>query len=268
MANLVLGLLLVLWGNCNDSSCEKESENVSCFAAAAAKSLQSCPTLCDPRGGSPSGSAVPGILQARTLEWVAISFSNAWHWKVKVKLLSRVRLSDPMDCSPPGSSVHGIFQARVLEWVANAFSELLSHVLFFCQPMDSSPPDSSVHEISQAREPEWVAISFSRGSFLTQGSNPGLHLSHQGSPIDYHNGTLVLSQFCRSDIQKSNEWIRAYSPLETLGRIWSLSLLASVEFLGLWLHHQKLCLTGYIASSCLLWNHPLLPSDKHVFDCI
>ena len=61
-------------------------------AAAAAKSLQSCPTLCDPIDGSPPGSAVPGILQARTLEWVAISFSSAWKWKVKVKLLSHVRL--------------------------------------------------------------------------------------------------------------------------------------------------------------------------------
>ena len=54
-----------------------------CAAAAAAKSLQSCPTLCDPIDGSPPGSTVPGILQARTLEWVAISFSNAWKWKVK-----------------------------------------------------------------------------------------------------------------------------------------------------------------------------------------
>ena len=62
------------------------------FAAAAAKSLQSCLTLCDPRDGSPPGSPVPGILQARTLERVAISFSNAWKWKVKVKALSRVRL--------------------------------------------------------------------------------------------------------------------------------------------------------------------------------
>ena len=61
-------------------------------AAAAAKSLQSCLTLCDPIDGSPPGSAIPGILQARTLEWVAISFSNAWKWKVKVKSLSRVRL--------------------------------------------------------------------------------------------------------------------------------------------------------------------------------
>ena len=56
--------------------------------AAAAKLLQSCPTLCDPRDGSPPGFPVPGILQARTLEWVAISFSNAWKWKVKVKSLS------------------------------------------------------------------------------------------------------------------------------------------------------------------------------------
>ena len=59
-------------------------------AAAAAKSLQSCPTLCDPRDGNPPGSPVPGILQARTLELVAISFSNAWKWKVKVKSLSCV----------------------------------------------------------------------------------------------------------------------------------------------------------------------------------
>ena len=61
-------------------------------AAAAAKSLQLCPTLCDPIDGSPPGSPVPGILQAETLEWVAISFSNAWKWKVKVKSLSHIRL--------------------------------------------------------------------------------------------------------------------------------------------------------------------------------
>ena len=61
--------------------------------AAAAKSLQSCPTLCDPRDGSPPGSPFPGVLQARTLEWVAISFSNGWKWKVKVKSLSCLQLS-------------------------------------------------------------------------------------------------------------------------------------------------------------------------------
>ena len=79
----------------NPSHC-LQVKTVNCslkdVAAAAAKSLQSCPTLCDPIDSSPTGSPVPGILQARTLEWVAISFSNAWQWKVKVKSLSRVRL--------------------------------------------------------------------------------------------------------------------------------------------------------------------------------
>ena len=77
-------------------------------AAAAAESLQSCPTLCDPIDGSPPGSPVSGILQARTLGWIAVSFSSAWKWKVKVKSLSRVRLFvTTMDCSPSGSSARG-----------------------------------------------------------------------------------------------------------------------------------------------------------------
>ena len=73
--------------------CERiETASIGYPAAATAKSLQSCPTLCDPIDDSPPGSLVPGILQARILEWVAISFSNAWKWKVKVKPLSRVKL--------------------------------------------------------------------------------------------------------------------------------------------------------------------------------
>ena len=70
-------------------------------AAAAAKSLQSCPTLCDPIDGSPPGSLVPGILQARTMEWATISFSNVRKWNVKVKSLSRVRL-----CATPWTAAH------------------------------------------------------------------------------------------------------------------------------------------------------------------
>ena len=93
----------------------------SFIAAAAAKSLQLCLTLCDPIDGSPPGSPVPGILQARTLEWVAISFSNAWvHAK---SLQSCLILCDPIDGCPPGSSVHRILQARILEWVAISFSD-------------------------------------------------------------------------------------------------------------------------------------------------
>ena len=67
------------------SLCVAPWHSVMCGTVAAAKSLQSCPTLCDPIDGSPQGSPIPGILQARTLEWVAISFSNAWKWKVKGK---------------------------------------------------------------------------------------------------------------------------------------------------------------------------------------
>ena len=93
-------------------------------AAAAAKSLQSCPTLCDAIDGSPPGSAITGILQARTLEWVEISFDGRKSESEVAQ--SRLTLSDPMDCSLPGSSAHGIFQARVLEWVAIAFSPTLS----------------------------------------------------------------------------------------------------------------------------------------------
>ena len=92
-------------------------------AAAAAKSLQSCPTLCDPRDGSPLGSPVPGILQARTLEWVAISFSNAWKWKVKVKSLSRVRLfATPLTEAYQAPLSMGFSRQKVLEWGAIAFS--------------------------------------------------------------------------------------------------------------------------------------------------
>ena len=89
-------------------------------AIAVSKSCHSCPTLCDPIDSRPPGSPVPGILQARTLEWVAISFSNDESESEVAQ--SYPTLSDPMDCSPPGSSIHGIFQARVLEWGAIAFS--------------------------------------------------------------------------------------------------------------------------------------------------
>ena len=93
--------------------------------AAAAKSLQSCPTLGDPINGSPPGSPVPGILQAKTLELGCHFLLQC----MKVKSESEVAqscptLSDPMDCSLPGSSIHGIVQARVLEWGAVAFSAL------------------------------------------------------------------------------------------------------------------------------------------------
>ena len=86
--------------------------------------FQSCPTLCDPIDGSPPSSPVPGILQARTLGWVAISFSNACMHAKSLQLCPT--LCDPIDGSPPGSPVPGILQARTLEWVAISFNALLS----------------------------------------------------------------------------------------------------------------------------------------------
>ena len=101
---------------------QREAENK--WWAVCVVEVVTSPTLCDPIDGSPPGSPVPGILQTRTLKWVAISFSNAGKWKVKVKLArSYPTRSNPMDWSPPGSFVHGIFQARVLEWGAIAFSK-------------------------------------------------------------------------------------------------------------------------------------------------
>ena len=125
-------LLLIIWGEITfieDYAFPYIVAFNSYNNPAAAKSLQSCPTLCDPMDCSLPGFSVHGILQARTLEWVAISFSSAWKWKVKVKSLSCLTLSDPMDCSLPGSSIHGIFQATVLEWGAIAFSQYLCNIL-------------------------------------------------------------------------------------------------------------------------------------------
>ena len=98
------------------------SGSFTTVAAAAAKSLQLCPTLCDPRDSSPWGSPVPGILQARTLEWVAISFSNAWKWKVKVKSLSCVHPQRPHGLQPTRLLHPWDLPGRVLEWGAIAFS--------------------------------------------------------------------------------------------------------------------------------------------------
>ena len=139
--------------------------------AAAAKSLQSSPTLCDPIDGSPSGSPVPGILKARTLEWVAISFSNAWKWKVKVKLLSCDWL-----LATPWAAVHqappSMGFSRQEYWSGMPLPSPKTRFIFFShlvvsdslRPVDCSPPSFSVHGILQARILERVAISFSRGS--------------------------------------------------------------------------------------------------------
>ena len=111
-------------------------------AAAAAKSLQSCLTLCDPIDGSPPGFSVPGVLQARTLEWVVISFSNASKWKVKVKLFSRVRLlANPWTATyrvPPSMGFASqeycswVPLPSPIEWLVLLFNHVTSsHIIFY-----------------------------------------------------------------------------------------------------------------------------------------
>ena len=94
------------------------------LAAAAAKSLQSRLTLCDPMDCSLPGSSIHGIFQAGVLEWAAIAFSKLKLAAAAKLLQSCLTLCDPIDGSPPGSPIPGIFQARVLEWGAIAFSEI------------------------------------------------------------------------------------------------------------------------------------------------
>ena len=140
--------------------------------AAAAKSLQLCPTLCDPIDGSPPGSPVPGILQARTPEWVAISFSNAWKWKVKAKSLGRVwLLATPWTAAYQAPPSMGFSRQEYWSRVpspsppystAAAAAKSLQSCPTLCDPIDGSPPPGSpIPGILQARTLEWVAISFS-----------------------------------------------------------------------------------------------------------
>ena len=140
---MTLFIIVKKW---KQSKCQSTDDYINICSAMLShfSRVQLCVT---PRDGSTPGSPVPGVLQARTLEWVAISFSDAIKWKEKVKRESEVAQScptpsDPMDCSPPGSSIHGIFQASVLEWGAIAFSELFtndSHVPDFLSELHLYP---------------------------------------------------------------------------------------------------------------------------------
>ena len=137
--------------------------------AATAKSLQSCPTLCDPIDGSPPGSPVPGVLQARTLEWVAISFSNAWKRKVKVAQSCPIlatpwsaahRLLHPWDAPGKSTGVGCHFLLQCMK--EKSESEVTQSCPTLSDPMVCSPPGSSIHGMLQARVLGWGVIAFSR----------------------------------------------------------------------------------------------------------
>ena len=153
---------------------------------AAAKSLQSCPTLCDPIDGSPPGSPIPGILQARTLEWVAISFSNAWNWEVKVKSLSRVRPS-----ATPWTAAYqappSIGFSRQEHWSGVPVPSLPTmpstvpclyvydqSCATLCNPMNRSLPDFSCPWNFPRKNTGMGWHFWLQRNFLTQGSNTHL----------------------------------------------------------------------------------------------
>ena len=127
-----------------------------------AKSLQSCPTLCDPIDGSPPGFPIPGILQTRTLEWVAISFSNAWKWKVKRKSLSRVRLfATPWTAAHQAPPSMGFSRQEYWSGVPSPSPSCLPHIISkrlcsafqFCA--DLSP------DYTEKRTESWWLTSYS-----------------------------------------------------------------------------------------------------------
>ena len=152
----------------------------SCYkwhTAAAAKLLQSCPTLCDPIDGSPLGSPVPRIPQARTLEWVAISFSNEWKWKVKVKSLSHVRLlATPWIAAyqaPPsmGFSRQEYWSGVPLyssKMASVQFSSVAQSCLTLCDPINCSMPGLPVHH----QLPEFTQTQVHRACDAIQPSHP------------------------------------------------------------------------------------------------
>ena len=179
-------------------------------AAAAAKSLQSYPTLCDPIDGSPPGSRVPGILQARTLEWVAISFSNAWKWKVKVKSLSRVRLlATPWTAAYQGPLPMGF--SRQEYW-----SRVPLPLLDKCK---SEPQITS-------QQSEWSIIK--KLQIISAGEDVGGKVklcSHYGKSVEFP--LLLFSHSAMSD--STTPWIAACRASQSLTVSWSLLKLMSIE---------------------------------------
>ena len=124
-ARFLQGQVIILLFATNKYLVERSFDYVNILLLLLLSHFDLCPTLCDPIDGSPRGFPVPGILQARTLEWVAISFSNAWKWKVKVKLLSHVwLLATPWTTAYQAPPSIGF--SRVLEWCAIALTSPLA----------------------------------------------------------------------------------------------------------------------------------------------
>ena len=162
----------------------------SCGNAAAAKSLQLCPTLCNPRDSSPPGSPVHGICQERVLECVAIAFSELWECcccciasvvsnSVQPQRRQATRLPRPQDSPGKNTGVGCHFLLQCME--VKSENEVTQSCLTLSDPMDCSLPGSSVHGIFQARVLEWRAIAFSGGNNKPQIFRIGQQARNSGS---------------------------------------------------------------------------------------
>ena len=151
------------------------------YAAAAAKSLQLCPTPLDPIDGSPPGSPIPGILQARTLEWVAISFSNAWKWKVKVKSLSRVWLfATPWTVAHQAPPSMGF--SRQEDWSGVPLPSLTCNIAFAFNSLSThNALRWAIHMVRSLISFRSQILSWVPASLPTPGSN--IPQAHLHSPI-------------------------------------------------------------------------------------
>ena len=162
--------------------------NYVCTAVATAKSLQLCVTLCDPIDSNPPGSPVPGILQARTLEWVAISFSNAWRWKVKVKSLSRVRpLATPWTAALQALPSMGFSRQEYWSGVPSPSPMLYYKCIYHCTCFWKFSVFPSCVQIiyapSPTPNPHPMSLLFFRTDSLGEASCCSLHVPSLSPPV-------------------------------------------------------------------------------------
>ena len=180
------------------------------MSATAAKLLQSCPTLCNPIDGSPPGSAIPGIFQARTLEWVAISFSNAWKWKVTVKSPSCVqllaipwtvahlhedcRLLHPWDFPGKGTGVE--YQCLLRRYMLSCFK----HCWHFATPWTTAHQGQApTHTIWFSSLPGWVIVGWGHSKHLEPAN---ILWQDQGG----NHGSLEQKPVCTVQRQSAPDW--------------------------------------------------------------
>ena len=187
-------------------------------AAAVAKSLQSCPTLCDPIDSSPPGSRIPGILQARTLELVAISFSNAWKWKVKVKSLSCVRLlATPWTAAYQAPRSMGFARQEYWSGLPLPSPSLLCtpvqtlHNKVRCVFLLPLPPQKKEREKEKSNYLRASSVSFPRTQSASFWSLPWIPYGYYRSPI----ATVVANDLILTELEGGLVFILKSLPFQS-----------------------------------------------------